>query len=398
MNCFYLRAQIRAATYAVALLSLVLTVGCRPPNMQGKNGGNDDKKKEPDPVPVEVVDIKRGEIESILKASTTLEAESNVPVFARTVNQVKEIRVEEGDHVDKDDVLLVMVDDIQRTTYNKAKTQMLKAQQEFNRVASLYEQNLVSEEEYLNKQLDFEQLKLSMEEADRELGYTVVKAPIGGVISQRSINVGDFVGSQRDISARLFDIVDFDSIVAVVYIPEKNLSELRLDQRARVYSPSMGEGFTEGYVMRISPVVDSATGTVKVTIGFKDVGKLRPGMYVNVEIITYVNEDAILVPKETLVYDADQIFAFRLVPGLEPPKRTVEKVMVLPRLADKFNIEPVAGIEVGDKLVAAGKTGLKDETLVRLPGDPKPEKKEEGETGEEKGDAGEQSDEESTEE
>jgi multidrug efflux pump subunit AcrA (membrane-fusion protein) len=106
-------------------------------------------------------------------------------------------------------------------------------------------------------------------------------------------------------------------------------------------------------------------------------------MYVNVELVTYVNPDAVLVPKQAIVYDADQTFVFRLIPGLEPPDRKVERVLLVPKLQDRLFVEPLSGIEVGDRLVIAGKTGLKDQGLVRLPGDPKPETEKDPETPEE---------------
>lgn len=333
---------------------------------------NDPEKKTKEAIPIEVTSIERGPIENQIKSSATLEAERTVPVFARTVNQVKEIRVEEGDVVEKGQVLLVMLDDIQRTQFNKAKTQMIKAQKEYNRVKELHDQALVSDEIFQNAELDLEQLKLTLEEAERELGYTIVVAPISGTISKKNVHVGDFVGSRRDESALLFEIVDFNSLVAYLYLPEKHLKELALDQIARVYPTFLNDEPVRGFVSRISPVVDPKTGTVKVTIGFKEIGRLRPGMYVNVELVTYTSPSAIRVPKEALVHDADQIFVFRLIPGLEYPKRKVERVLIAPQRTDRDFIEPADGIKEGDHLVVAGKIGLKDQALVRLPNDPKP--------------------------
>jgi len=129
-----------------------------------------------------------------------------------------------------------------------------------------------------------------------------------------------------------------------------------------------GVGFN-GHVKRIAPVVESKTGTVKVTVGFSEVGQLRPGMYVEVAIVTATREDALLISKRSLVYDADQIFAYRL-----GTNRTVERVLVEPQLADRDNLEPARGFSEGDQLVVAGQTGLKDGASVRLPGDPDPEK------------------------
>jgi membrane fusion protein (multidrug efflux system) len=109
---------------------------------------------------------------------------------------------------------------------------------------------------------------------------------------------------------------------------------------------------------------------VKVTIGFKEVGPLRPGMYVDVELVTAKRSDALLLTKRALLYDGELSYVFRLLPD-----RKVERVLVEPKIADRLNIEPVSGFKEGDQIVVAGQTGLKDGAKVRLPGDPLPDEK-----------------------
>jgi membrane fusion protein (multidrug efflux system) len=113
--------------------------------------------------------------------------------------------------------------------------------------------------------------------------------------------------------------------------------------------------------------VDPGTGTVKVTVAMPRQEGLRPGLYVEVELVTAVHEDALLLPKRAVVYDNDQLFVFRL-----GDERRVERIKVEPVLEDVNNIEPAAGLAEGDQIVVAGQASLKDAALVRLPGDPEP--------------------------
>ena len=161
-------------------------------------------------------------------------------------------------------------------------------------------------------------------------------------------------------------------MVARIWLPEKNLPELRLEQPARVTATALGAQQFEGYVKRIAPTIESKTGLVKVTMGFKDVGQLRPGMYVDVELITAKRADALLITKRALLYDSELSYVFRLL-----PERKVERVVVEPKITDKFNIEPASGFKEGDQIVVAGQTGLKDGAKVRLPEDPLPDAKKE---------------------
>ena len=182
------------------------------------------------------------------------------------------------------------------------------------------------------------------------------------------VNLGD----QVQIGQHVFDIVDFDSLVARIFVPEKHLTDLKRGLSARLTSQATGDRVYRGELQRVAPVVDPRSGTVKVTVDVGGQPGLRPGMYVDVDLVTAVNEQAVLVPKRALVYDNDQMFVFRLGDG--DKSRRVERVFIEPRLSDKLNIEPAAGLSAGDRLVIAGQAGLKDGALVKLPGDPDPGK------------------------
>jgi len=163
------------------------------------------------------------------------------------------------------------------------------------------------------------------------------------------------------VNQHLFDVVDFDTLVARVYVPEKELPKLRDGLPARLTAPALGGAVYRGVVRRLAPVVDPKSGTVKVTVGIPDWRGLRPGLYVDVALVTDVHPDALLVPKRALVYDQDQVFIYRLAGP------TVERVLLEPALEDKEHVEP-AGSELaeGDRLVVSGQAGLKDGARVRV--------------------------------
>ena len=318
-------------------------------------------------VPVEVFALERGTIESALRFSATLEAERDVQVLAEAQRRVVELRVEEGDAVRAGSLLIRLQDDAQRSALNKSEIELRQATREYDRQKSLYEQNLVSEQVFNDAALIFDQAGIAVEDARRNLAYTEVRAPFSGIVTERMVNVGDHV----TLNQPLFRIVDFDSIVARIYVPEKELPALATGLETRLTAEAIGGVSFFGSVDRISPVVDPGTGTVKVTVATPLQDGLRPGMYVEVELVTAVHEDALLLPKRTVVYDNDQLFVFRL-----GDERRVERIKVEPVLEDIENIEPAGDLSAGDLIVAAGQASLKDGALVRLPGDPDPEEEE----------------------
>lgn len=336
-----------------------------------------DKKKERG-VPVDVTKIGRGKIEDVIKASNHLEAEQEVRVLSRAANQVVELLVEEGDQVKKDQVLLRLEDTDQRLAYKKTLSQLNQAKSNFARTEKMFKDELVPQKDYDDEKHRLDQLQVSVEEAERQVDFTEIKAPIAGTITTRLAKVGDHINNGQ----HLFDIIDFESIVARVYVPERHLGNLEIDQSVRVVAKSQADKVFEGYVKRIAPIVDKGSGTVKVTVGVRTRGELRPGMYVDAELVVATHPEALLIPKRAIVYGGDQMFVYLL-----QPKRRVKRALVEPLLSDRDHVEPKEGFNEGDEIIIAGQTGLRDDALVELPGDKVEEDEESDDGDEEKSDA-----------
>lgn len=350
----------RAALWMLCLMAVALALGaCR----EGESPAAADTASavdvEREAIAVAALPLGRGRIESVVRFSTHLEAEEEVEVYAEAARQVVELLVEEGDSVAAGDLLLRLEDDEQKSELAKVESQLARSRRELDRQKRLFEQELISEQAFSDATYETEQLEIAYEEAARRLGYTRVEAPIAGVITSRLIGEGDHV----KVNDHLFDIVDFDSIVARIYVPERELTRLEVGQEARLAPLSYEDRPFRGEVERIAPVVDVKSGTIKVTLAIPRQQGLRPGMYVDVELVAEVDADALLVPKRALVYDQEQIYVYR-VEGDQ-----VERVWIRPTLEDRQFVRidgGVEGLSEGDSIVVAGQAGLKDGARIRL--------------------------------
>lgn len=345
---------------SILLGCLAATSACTSEDAAARENSSGDSKEKPkadEAVPVEVAALARGEIEAVLRFSTNLEADSQVEVFSQAARQVRQLLVEEGARVKKGQVLVRLQDEEQRTALAKIQSQLDKAKREYERQKKMYASELISEQAFTQATFDVEQLDLAKEEAERQLSYTEVRAPISGTVTRRLVGLGDHVVPNQ----HLFDLVDFDSIVARVHVPEKELPRLRVGQSVRISAPALGGEAVTARVTLLSPVVDPKSGTIKATVKVPNHPGLRPGMYVDVTLVTTTEKDALLVPKRALVYDNDQIFLYRLKGG-----NRVERLLVRSELENKEFVKPVDGLSEGDKVVVAGQAGLKDGALVRL--------------------------------
>ena len=226
------------AVRLIILITVVFTLlGC------GSDKSADDESKSKTagvpaikPVLVELAEVERGMIEEILERSSALEAEAQVQVLARTQNPAVELFVEEGDKVAKGQVLLRLENDRQQTDLDQASSQLEEAQIEFDRQESLYTQNLISESEYRNAKFTFNRAELTLETAKRQLEYTEVRAPIKGTLTLGTVKVGD----QVNMGTPIFEIIDLESTVAIIHVPEQYLPKLKTNMDARLFSNTNG--------------------------------------------------------------------------------------------------------------------------------------------------------------
>lgn len=345
-----------------ALILVLLCVGCQEENKQKVAEVPKD-----DRVAVEKASVGRGTIEAVVTSSANLEAEATVKIYSRAANHVAKLLVEEGDRVEAGQLLVQLESQNQEVALARAEASLEKTRREHKRKERLIQEKLITEQDFNNSTHELKVAELAFKDAEREMTYTEIRATISGTITKRDVKVGDFV----NINQELFEIVDFDSIVARVYLPEKVLPKLKQGLEARVTSEALGKDAITGRIERISPVVDSNTGTVKVTVAVDDTRILRPGMYVDVSVVLDKRNDIIVLPKRALVYDADQIFVFRINRSGE--RIVAERVLVKTSLSNESFVEPVSGFNQGDEIVVAGHTGLKDGAPVRVLGEVDPE-------------------------
>jgi membrane fusion protein (multidrug efflux system) len=311
------------------------------------------------PSPVLLATVARGTIQGQIRAASTIEAELQVTVHAESTGRVTVLDLEEGDEVTEGDVLARIRRDAQSLGFERAETNLADVEREFERVKRLLEQGIASQSEYDQAKTKLDAAYLDMKDRKIGLSNTVLKAPFSGVVTRRFVDPGGFVSS----GAQVFEITDFKTLVARVYVPEKELDRIAVGQPADVVGKAAKNRQGVGEVERIAPVVDATTGTVKVTIGLPDslaggpTGFL-PGMYAEVTLTTEVHENVPIVPKPALVHEDEQTFVF-VAEGDRAKKQLIEV-----GLADDDFVEIVSGLEVGAKIIVAGQAGLKDGGLI----------------------------------
>ena len=167
------------------------------------------------------------------------------------------------------------------------------------------------------------------------------------------------------ISSPLRTSTDFDPLISRIFLPEKDIIGLEEGRGVRITLKADESIEFDGRIRQISPVVDTATGTVKVTIEARAVpAKVRPGAFVRIDIIRDSIAKAVLMPREAVVRELQSAYVFVAKDGV------AEKRPVTLGLEEEDFIQALTGLDAGEDVIIAGQGGLKDGSAIKLIPDP----------------------------
>lgn len=305
-----------------------------------------------------------------------ISAQQFVEVRARVEGFLEQMLFEEGTQVKRNQVLFVIDQDQYRAKVDKARAQLKKdeasarkAERDLARIRPLYEQNAASRLDLDNAEAAYEMAiasvgmsKADLDQAEQELGYTVVRSPISGQISERYVDLGTLVGtSGKSLLATIVksDTVQVDfSMTALDYLKSKERN-VTLGQKdsTRSWQPTVTITLPDnsvypykGLVDFASPQVDPKTGTFSVRAEMSNPDHvLLPGQFTKVRLLLDVREHATVVPQKALIIEKGGAHIFVMRRDSTVERRFIE-------LGPEFgnNVVVERGLIPGEMIISEG--------------------------------------------
>jgi membrane fusion protein (multidrug efflux system) len=351
MTNIYLRA---------ALVTLALFVSaCAREGVAGDNSAKDKEAKEQAAaaIPVEVAQPIRGEMLAMYSGTATLDAEADAEIKAKVGGEVRRILVEEGDRVKSGQVLAVLDDRQLRLQAAQTRAALAKTERDFNRQIELNKKGLVSAGAFENLKYDLDNARAADDIAQLNLSYSQIRAPFAGIVSTRHIKLGQEIS----IGMSIFRVTDPTPLKASVFVPERELSRLKPGQSATIAVDALAGRNFPAIVKLVSPMVDAATATFKVTLEVNDPkGDLKPGMFSRVGIVFERRSEALTIPRVALL-DTDGSSNVFIVTSGKAEQRSIKT-----GLSNAGKIEVTEGLTGKEQVVIVGQNGLKDGNPVRV--------------------------------
>lgn len=356
------RRSLGVAVLVVGVAGLAWAGGVAIPGLpQGASGdaqaseGSPDDDKEDDRPTVELTAVTVGEIATYIEATANLVAEHTVSVVAEANGRVVRVGPEQGETV-KSGAFLVALDASDARRQQKTATIKLRAAKALEqRTATLAERDLVATEEHDKAVDDRDLAAQELDDARAAIGRARVTAPRGGRLTQRTVEVGQYV----KIGDPLYEVTDFSTLVADIHIPERDAMLIEQGRTVDLVLQAAPDITFTGEVQRIASVVDTASGTVEVRIAVEDVPEhVRSGSFVTVRMIRQHHKAAKLLPRDAVVIGPRGAHVFVVTHGV------AKRRMVELGDTERGRVHVTAGLEADEQVVLSGHGALEDGQAV----------------------------------
>lgn len=194
--------------------------------------------------------------------------------------------------------------------------------------------------------------KISIENADRNIANTVIKAPISGYVSAKNVAVGQFASA----GVALFTISDSSNLNVEIKVTESVIPHVKVGGKAKVTVSSAGIYDVETTVSMVNPVKDAVTGMYIVRVAVpNEENTLKVGMFADVTLITEQSaEDAVSILSQALILEGDKYYVYVVEDNF------AEKRYVTIGVSDGEYTQITEGIEEGETVVTQGKEYLSE--------------------------------------
>ncbi|MFQ5861951.1 MAG: efflux RND transporter periplasmic adaptor subunit [Candidatus Brocadiales bacterium] len=352
--------HVRVARYTI--LAVILTISL--PEMAT---GQYKLQKDEIVRPVEIFRAETQDVVYVAETTGSLIAEADVDVRSEVDGIVQKIFFEEGDKVEKGDLLITLEDEKYRLKVAESEAKLRQVEADLalvrktsERMTQLYEDGVISNQDYDDAVSKAELTEASRDTAratlalaQKDLRDTRITAPISGIVSKRFVDVGEYIESGI---TDLLNIVDIDPIKLAFTVPARYFSTVKLGQKVSVSVDAYPDEEFIGEIYYLNPKITVETRRLQCYARIPNPDrKLSPGFFVTTKLPVATHMDAVVIPEEAVLSEEGVSYCFRVVDG------RATKSIITPGIRLKGGrVEVVDGLKPGDHVIVRGQYVLEE--------------------------------------
>ncbi|MFY9151783.1 MAG: efflux RND transporter periplasmic adaptor subunit [Prolixibacteraceae bacterium] len=318
-------------------------------------------------VPVSVTDIKPGSIEKVINTTGTLNATKKTVINTEMTGEYKLLINPKtrrpfalGDLVENGQTVIQLEDAeyVNGIGLESKKLNLEISEQNMKKQQSLFEKGGVTQLDYRNSEVSYTNAKYDFERANLQLAKMKVKAPFRGVITDLTAITN---GTQVATGTAVLSLMDYSTMTVEVNLPEKYISDVKIDQQVRIMNYTLPNDTLTGSVKELSPAISTETRTFKGVISVTNSElKLRPGMFAKADIVLARKDSVIVIPKDIIISSQRGKSVFIV------DKNTADEKRITLGYENQNEAEITSGLKMNDRLVIKGFETLKNRSKVKI--------------------------------
>jgi membrane fusion protein (multidrug efflux system) len=321
---------------------------------------------QPPPEAVTTIVAKAEKWPATLNTIGTAAAVQGVTVSADLPGTVDHINFVSGQPVKVGDVLVELDTRQERAQLAATEAQRDLAHINYSRMEQLVKQGVLARTEYDNATAQQKATDAQVGEIRATIARKTIRAPFSGILGLRQVNLGQYLSAGEAIVS----LQALNPIYVDFGVPQQTASQVGVGRSLRVSSNDVAGFKGSGRVTALDSVVNEATRNVQVQATLANPGgKLRPGMFVQVEITTGADRPVIALPASAINYApyGDSVY---VVSELKDPKgntyRGVRQQFVKIEGSRGDQVAVVSGVNPGDEIVSSGVFKLRNGAAVQV--------------------------------
>ncbi len=307
-------------------------------------------------LPVNGTIAKPSYLTSGIRSAGSLLANEEVDIVSKVSGKVTGVFFREGSRVRKGELLVKIYDEDLQAQLRRAELQEKLLAEKLERQRVLLSKDAVSRESFDQLQTDYNVILADMNLLKVRIAETEVRSPFDGTIGFRYVSEGSYVTP----NVKIAHLIDPSTLKLEFAINEKYISEDLMGKRISFET----EGYKEEFFAKVYAIdyrIDETTRTIGLRARYNNSdGRLVPGMYASLTLITDEKQNAIQVPTETIVPEMNEkkIWVARNGRAFLLPVVTGTRTATM--------IEVLSGLSVGDTVLTTGLMQLRDNMPVRI--------------------------------
>jgi membrane fusion protein (multidrug efflux system) len=318
----------------------------------------------PPPESVTSAKVEASQWEASRSAIGTLVAVRGVTLGSELPGLLREITFESGSYVKKGQVLVKLDTSAEEAQLSASEADASLAKLNLDRAKSLREGGANTQADLDAATARAKQTQATVANLEAVIAKKTIRAPFDGRISIRQVELGQVLQAGTPIAS----LQSVSPIHADFYLPQQALAEVKAGQRARLRTDAFPGGSWEGEVTVVNPEVDVATRNVRFRATFTNGdGRLRPGMFANVEVLSPEKRPALLIPATSVLFApyGDSVFVIEEKKD-ESGKTSAVARQKFVRLGERRGdfVAVAAGLSAGETIVSSGAFKLRNGMAV----------------------------------